>query len=113
MSWLEGQAELDELNPTMAPRRTLGGTFCAEDGYLTPPRNVTAYAVALATSGVQVREHVTFTGLRTGSGRVTGVPTTARPDRRPDRGADRRPPARRGRQAGRDPRPGGIGTRSP
>ena len=76
--WLE-PAELDELNPTMAPRRTLGGTFCAEDGYLTPPRNVTAYAVALATSGVQVREHVTFTGLRTGSGRVTGVQTSAGP----------------------------------
>jgi sarcosine oxidase subunit beta len=76
--WLE-PAELDELNPTMAPRRTLGGTFCAEDGYLTPPRNVTAYAVALATSGVQVREHVTFTGLRTDGDRVTGVQTSAGP----------------------------------
>jgi len=76
--WLE-PAELDELNPTMAPRRTLGGTFCAEDGYLTPPRNVTAYAVALATSGVQVREHVTFTGLSTDGDRVTGVQTSAGP----------------------------------
>jgi sarcosine oxidase subunit beta len=76
--WLE-PAELDELNPTMAPGRTLGGTFCAEDGYLTPPRNVTAYAVALATSGVQVREHVAFTGLSTEGDRVTGVQTSAGP----------------------------------
>jgi sarcosine oxidase subunit beta len=76
--WLE-PAELDELNPTMALGLTLGGTFCAEDGYLTPPRNVTAYAVALATSGVQVREHVTFTGLSTEADRVTGVQTSAGP----------------------------------
>jgi len=49
--WLE-PGQLDALNPTLAPGRTLGGTYCAEDGYLTPPRNVTAYAVALAISGV-------------------------------------------------------------
>jgi glycine/D-amino acid oxidase-like deaminating enzyme len=74
--WLE-PAEVDELNPTLAPGLTLGGTFCAEDGYLSPPRNVTAYAVALATSGVIVRERVAFTGLLTGGGRVTGVATSA------------------------------------
>jgi sarcosine oxidase subunit beta len=76
--WL-APAELDAANPAMAPGLTLGGTFCAEDGYLTPPRNVTAYAVALATSGVRVREHVTFTGLRTSGDRVTGVATSAGP----------------------------------
>jgi sarcosine oxidase, subunit beta len=76
--WLE-PGQLDALNPTLAPGRTLGGTYCAEDGYLTPPRNVTAYAVALATSGVQVREGVAFTGLMTSAGRVTGVQTTAGP----------------------------------
>jgi sarcosine oxidase subunit beta len=76
--WLE-PGQLDALNPTFAPGRTLGGTYCAEDGYLTPPRNVTAYAVALATSGVRVREHVTFTGLITSAGQVTGVQTTAGP----------------------------------
>jgi sarcosine oxidase subunit beta len=76
--WLE-PAELDALNPTLAPGLTLGGTFCAEDGYLTPPRNVTAYAVALAISGVQVREHVTFTGLAAAGDRVTGVQTSAGP----------------------------------
>ena len=76
--WLS-TAELDALNPAMAPGLTLGGTFCAEDGYLTPPRNVTAYAVALATSGVQVREHVTFTGLAATGDTVTGVRTSAGP----------------------------------
>jgi len=76
--WLE-PAELDAVNPTLAPGLTLGGTFCAEDGYLTPPRNVTAYAVALAISGVQVREHVTFTGLAVAGDRVTGVQTSAGP----------------------------------
>ncbi len=76
--WLE-PGQLDTLNPTLAPGRTLGGTYCAEDGYLTPPRNVTAYAVALATSGVQVREHVTFLGLEASGDAVTGVRTSEGP----------------------------------
>jgi len=76
--WLEPD-ELERLNPTLAPGLTRGGTFCAEDGYLTPPRNVTAYAVALAVSGVEVREHTAFTGLVTGGraeGARAGVSTT-------------------------------------
>jgi sarcosine oxidase subunit beta len=73
--WLEPD-ELDRLNPTLAPGVTLGGTYCAEDGYLNPPRNVTAYAVALAVSGVEVREHTEFTGLAARAGRVTGVETS-------------------------------------
>jgi sarcosine oxidase, subunit beta len=76
--WLE-PGQLDALNPTLAPGRTLGGTYCAEDGYLAPPRNVLAYAVALASSGVEVREHVSFTGLQSVGGRVTGVRTSAGP----------------------------------
>jgi sarcosine oxidase subunit beta len=76
--WLEPD-EADAINPAMAPGLTLGATFCAEDGYLTPPRNVTAYAVALATSGVAVRERVTFTGLTTEADRVTGVMTSDGP----------------------------------
>ena len=76
--WLE-PAELDALNPTMTPGRTLGGTFCADDGYLSPPRNVTAYAVALAASGVQLHERTEFTGLLGSGGDVTGVQTTAGP----------------------------------
>jgi sarcosine oxidase, subunit beta len=76
--WLE-PGQLDALNPTLAPGRTLGGTYCAQDGYLTPPRNVTAYAVALATSGVRVHERVTLTGLSADGGQVTGVQTSAGP----------------------------------
>jgi sarcosine oxidase, subunit beta len=76
--WLE-PAELDAMNPAMAPGLTRGGTYCPDDGYLTPPRNVTAYAVALASSGVQVRERVTFTGLATEGDTVTGVQTSAGP----------------------------------
>jgi sarcosine oxidase, subunit beta len=76
--WLE-PGQLDALNPTLAPGRTLGGTYCAEDGYLTPPRNVTAYAVALAICGADIREGVTFTGLTLEGGRVTGVETSAGP----------------------------------
>ena len=74
--WLE-PGEVDELNPTLAPGLTLGGTYCAQDGYLSPPRNVIAYTVALAVSGVEVRERVSFTGLVTAGGQVRGVTTSA------------------------------------
>jgi sarcosine oxidase subunit beta len=73
--WLD-PAEVDAANPTLAPGRTLGGTFCDDDGFLNPPRNVTAYAVALAMSGVRIREHVAFTGLAGAGGRVSGVQTS-------------------------------------
>jgi len=73
--WLEPD-EVDRLNPTLAPGLTRGGTFNAEDGYLTPPRNVTAYAVALAISGVVIGEHTAFTGAATSGDRVTGVQTS-------------------------------------
>jgi sarcosine oxidase subunit beta len=63
----------------MAPGLTLGGTYCAEDGYLHPPRNVIAYTAALAASGVLVREHTAFTGLLTSGATVTGVTTSAGP----------------------------------
>jgi sarcosine oxidase subunit beta len=78
VEWLDSD-EVDERNPTLAPGRTLGGTFYAADGYLTPARNVTAYAVALAISGVDVRERVRFLGLLRENGRVTGVQTSAGP----------------------------------
>jgi len=72
--WLE-PAEVDQVNPTLAPGRTLGGTFCAQDGYIRPPRNVAAYTVALLRSGVEVLEGVAFRGLipggaDTGEGRI-------------------------------------------
>jgi sarcosine oxidase subunit beta len=79
--WLDA-GEVDAVNPTLAPGQTLGGTFCDEDGYITPPRNVTAYTVALMRSGVQVLEGVSFEGLVTAGGLdgpVTGVQTSAGP----------------------------------
>ncbi|MBV9792714.1 MAG: FAD-binding oxidoreductase [Actinobacteria bacterium] len=76
--WLEPD-EVDALNPTLAPGLTRGGTFCAEDGYITPPRNVTAYTVALTLSAVHVFEKVQFEQLLTENGRVTGVRTSAGP----------------------------------
>src|SRR5258707_14150013 len=76
--WLE-PAEFDRMNPAMAPGLTLGATYCAEDGYLHPPRNVTAYAHALAASGVRVLEHTSFSGLELAGGAVTGVRTSAGP----------------------------------
>jgi sarcosine oxidase subunit beta len=78
VEWLDSAAA-DAMNPTMAPGRTLGGTYFADDGYITPPRNVLAYAVALAQSGVEVREDTAFTGLRVESGRVTHVETSGGP----------------------------------
>jgi sarcosine oxidase, subunit beta len=76
--WLD-PAEVDAVNPTLAPGSTLGGTFCADDGYITPPRNVTAYTVALAISGVRVCEQVRFTGLVMAGDRAAGVETSAGP----------------------------------
>ena len=63
--WL-GPDEVDAANPTLAPGQTLGGTFCAEDGFIKPPRNVAAYTVALLHSGVEVLERVAFRGLAPG-----------------------------------------------
>src|SRR3984885_920625 len=60
--WL-GPAEVDAVNPTLTPGATLGASYCAEDGYITPPRNVAAYTAALAASGVTVAERTRFTGL--------------------------------------------------
>jgi sarcosine oxidase subunit beta len=64
-------------NPTLAPGSHLGGSYAAGDGYLDPPRNVLAYTVALARSGVRLLERTAFTGLITSEGKVTGVETSA------------------------------------
>jgi len=55
--------EVGQLNPTMAAGQVLGASYCAEDGYITPTRNVAAYTAALVASGVQVAERTAFTGL--------------------------------------------------
>jgi sarcosine oxidase, subunit beta len=73
--WL-GPDEVDSINPTLAPGQTLGGTFCAVDGYITPIRNVAAYTVALIRGGVEIAEHVSFEGLARNRGAVCGVETS-------------------------------------
>ena len=60
--WLTCE-EGDAINPTMAPGCTLGASYCDEDGYITPPRNVAAYTAALVASGVTIAEHTRLTGL--------------------------------------------------
>jgi sarcosine oxidase subunit beta len=64
--WLTAD-EVDAINPTMAPGCTLGATYCDEDGYITPPRNVAAYTAALVASGVAVAERTRFCGLVPGA----------------------------------------------
>lgn len=75
VEWLEA-GDAETLNPQMAPGICLGGSFAGGDGYIDPPRNVLAYALVLARSGVEVREGVCFLGLNTSAGRVTGIETT-------------------------------------
>jgi sarcosine oxidase subunit beta len=67
--WLPAD-EVDAINPTMAPGITLGASYCDEDGFITPPRNVAAYTAALVSSGVTVLERTRFTGLSAGGGTV-------------------------------------------
>lgn len=74
--WLS-PGEFDELNPAVAPGRTLGSSYAPGDGWIDPPRNVLAYTAALVSTGVDVREGTAFTGLRSEAGRVTGVTTSA------------------------------------
>ena len=69
--------EVDAMSPALAPGRTRGASYAPGDGYIDPPRNVLAYTTAVVTAGVDVRERVTFTGLRSTAGRVVGVDTTA------------------------------------
>ncbi len=67
--WLDA-GEVDAVNPALAPGATLGASYCREDGYITPPRNVAAYTAALVASGVTVAERTRFTGLSADGGTV-------------------------------------------
>jgi sarcosine oxidase, subunit beta len=78
VAWLEPD-EVDAVNPALAPGQTLGGTFCPDDGFISPPRNVAAYTVALLHSDVVVAEHVTFRSLIRDGDQVTGVRTSEGP----------------------------------
>jgi sarcosine oxidase subunit beta len=73
--WLNPD-EASELNPTMAKDCTLGGTYAPGDGYIDPPRNVLAYAVALSRMGVDVKEGVSFRGLDVRRDGVKSVTTS-------------------------------------
>lgn len=80
--WVEAD-EVRRLIPSMAEGRGFrGGSYVPTDGWIDPPRNVRAYSLAMQRAGVEVREHVAFTGLRTKASRdgrrvVTGVRTSA------------------------------------
>jgi sarcosine oxidase subunit beta len=71
--------DIDARNTGLAPGVTLGASYAPGDGYIDAPRNVLAYTAALTACGVDVREHCTFTGLRTSGGRVVGVDTSEGP----------------------------------
>jgi sarcosine oxidase, subunit beta len=76
--WLSPD-EIAEVNPTIAAGLTLGASYCAEDGYITPPRNVAAYTAALVSRGVVVTERTRFTGLSAaGSPGSAGTVATSR-----------------------------------
>ena len=74
--WLTS-GELDAMNPALAPGRTLGGTYCDLDGFISPPRNVAAYTAALLQAGVVVEEETEFLSLVINSDAVRGVQTSA------------------------------------
>jgi sarcosine oxidase, subunit beta len=78
VEWLSGD-DLDARDTGLAPGVTLGASYAPGDGYIDAPRNVLAYTAALATHGVNVREHCAFTGLRTDGARVIGVDTSDGP----------------------------------
>ena len=73
--WLE-PAEAVAIVPTLVETGHRGGSFRAADGRIDPPRNVRAYSLAMQRAGVELREGVTFLGLRTtADDRVTAVET--------------------------------------
>ena len=73
--WLSAD-EVDAVNPTMAPGCTLGASYCEEDGYITPPRNVAAYTAALLSSSVVVAERTRFCGLSSSASGTCDVATS-------------------------------------
>ena len=75
-------AEVRRLIPAMGDDGYRGGSYVPTDGWVDGPRNVRAYSLAMQRAGVELREGVTFVGLRTRAGRrgrrdVTAVETTA------------------------------------
>ena len=71
--------DIDARNTGLRSGATLGASYAPGDGYIDAPRNVLAFTAALTACGVDVREHCSFTGLRTSGGRVVGVDTSDGP----------------------------------
>jgi sarcosine oxidase subunit beta len=81
--WLGPEEACREV-PALAPTGHRGGSFREADGCIDPARNVLAYSLAMQRMGVELREGVAFTGLRTrrgpgGARVVTGVDTSDGP----------------------------------
>jgi len=78
--WVDA-AEAVELNPTLSKEGHLGGSYVATDGAIDPPRNVRAYSIAMERERVDLREGVTFLGLKRSrhGKRVIGVETSEGP----------------------------------
>jgi sarcosine oxidase subunit beta len=78
--WLEAP-EAADVAVTLSPDGHRGGSYLDTDGCIDPPRNVRAYGIAMARTGVELRERTAFTGLRTvptaDGARVTAVETSA------------------------------------
>jgi glycine/D-amino acid oxidase-like deaminating enzyme len=83
VDWLTA-AQASAIAGSLAPTGHRGGSYVPTDGAIDPPRNVLAYSLAMRSSGVDLRERTTFTGLRTeaiggGGPRVVAVETDRGP----------------------------------
>jgi sarcosine oxidase subunit beta len=78
--WLNA-SEASATVGTLASTGHRGGSYRDGDGYIDPPRNVRAYALAMQRAGVELRERTAFSALRTSPDglRVVGVDTSAGP----------------------------------
>jgi sarcosine oxidase subunit beta len=80
--WLDAGEAL-QFNPSLARDSFIGASYLASDGCIDPPRNVQAYSLAMQLSGVELREHTTFLGVRTeqspGGIRLSAIETSAGP----------------------------------
>jgi len=54
--WVDAR-EACSLNPTLATDGHRGGSFCATDGAIDPPRNVRAYSLAMQQAGKIIALH--------------------------------------------------------
>ena len=57
--------EAVRLDPALRPSSIRGASYAATDGCIDPLRNVRAYSLAMQDTGVELREHCTFTGIET------------------------------------------------